>query len=474
MTTHPIAGTRPRGATPDEDQLLAEELAARPQGARRARHARGPRPQRPRARRPARARSPSPKYMEVERYSHVLHLVSHVEARLAPGLDALDALRRVFPAGTLSGAPKVRAMQLIARARRASAAACTAARSATSATTATSTPRSRSGARSSRTASRTSTPAPASSRGASRSSEFEETEHKAAALRRAIELAAGDPAGGGPATRPRRAAGPPAPARRRARCGHDPRHRQLRLASRSTSSRRSRRRARRSSSSATTRSTARGSRRSPTIPAADLRGIVVSPGPGDPDDAGVSVDAIRRRRRPRHPAPRGLPRHAVDGGRVRGAIVRAPTLVHGESSEVTHDGAGLLAGLPPGSMAARYHSLVRRPGDAARRAVETTATAEDDAVVMGIRHAIAPDGGRPVPPRIRPHAAGPAPPRELPPAGGRGRGRPPRRGHRLVRDPRARRGRARRGGAVRGRARAVRVGAGSRERPGARIRRSGR
>ena len=43
------------------------------------------------------------KYMEVERYSHVLHLVSHVEAKLRPGLDALDALRSVFPAGTLSG-----------------------------------------------------------------------------------------------------------------------------------------------------------------------------------------------------------------------------------------------------------------------------------------------------------------------------------------------------------------------------------
>jgi len=54
--------------------------------------------------------------MEVERYSHVLHLVSHVEARLRPDLDALDALRSVFPAGTLSGAPKVRAMQLIAAA----------------------------------------------------------------------------------------------------------------------------------------------------------------------------------------------------------------------------------------------------------------------------------------------------------------------------------------------------------------------
>ena len=58
------------------------------------------------------------RYMEVERYSHVLHLVSHVEARLRKDADTLDALRAVFPAGTLSGAPKVRAMQLIAAAER--------------------------------------------------------------------------------------------------------------------------------------------------------------------------------------------------------------------------------------------------------------------------------------------------------------------------------------------------------------------
>jgi anthranilate synthase component 1 len=56
------------------------------------------------------------KYMEVEKYSHVLHLVSHVEGRMKPEVDALEALRAVFPAGTLSGAPKIRAMQLIAAA----------------------------------------------------------------------------------------------------------------------------------------------------------------------------------------------------------------------------------------------------------------------------------------------------------------------------------------------------------------------
>ena len=101
--------------TPDEDALLVGAAPARPEGARRARDARRPRSQRPGAGRAAGHRHRQ-KYMEVERYSHVLHLVSHVEGRLQPELDALDALRAVFPAGTLSGAPKVRAMQLIAAA----------------------------------------------------------------------------------------------------------------------------------------------------------------------------------------------------------------------------------------------------------------------------------------------------------------------------------------------------------------------
>ena len=79
-------------------------------------------------------------------------------------------------------------------------------------------------------------------------------------------------------------------------------------------------------------------------PAADLRGIVISPGPGDPDTAGVSMDTILVA------ADRGIPLLGVCLGmqsmaQAFGAtIVRAPTLVHGEASEVTHDGAGLLDG----------------------------------------------------------------------------------------------------------------------------------
>ena len=115
LTTHPIAGTRPRGADSREDALLAEELQRDPK--ERAEHVMLVDLGRNDLGRVARPGTVTvSKYMEVERYSHVLHLVSHVEGRLKPDLDALDALRSVFPAGTLSGAPKIRAMQLIAAA----------------------------------------------------------------------------------------------------------------------------------------------------------------------------------------------------------------------------------------------------------------------------------------------------------------------------------------------------------------------
>jgi anthranilate synthase component 1 len=115
LTTHPIAGTRPRGADAQEDAILAEQLQRDPK--ERAEHVMLVDLGRNDLGRVARPGTVTvSKYMEVEKYSHVLHLVSHVEGRLRNDLDALDALRAVFPAGTLSGAPKVRAMQLIAAA----------------------------------------------------------------------------------------------------------------------------------------------------------------------------------------------------------------------------------------------------------------------------------------------------------------------------------------------------------------------
>ena len=126
-----------------------------------------------------------------------------------------------------------------------------------------------------------------------------------------------------------------------------------------------------------------------TDPDAHLRGIVISPGPGDPDDAGVSVDTIRvaaERQIPLLGVCLGMQSMAAAYG---AAIVRAPTLVHGEATEVTHDGAGLLAGMPPSFMAARYHSLAV---DASTLPPELriTAMSEEDRVVMGIRHVTLP------------------------------------------------------------------------------------
>ena len=98
LTTHPIAGTRPRGADEKEDALLAEQLQRDPK--ERAEHVMLVDLGRNDLGRVARAGTVTvSRYMDVERYSHVLHLVSHVEGRLRPDLDALDALRAVFPAG---------------------------------------------------------------------------------------------------------------------------------------------------------------------------------------------------------------------------------------------------------------------------------------------------------------------------------------------------------------------------------------
>ncbi|MDP2659703.1 MAG: chorismate-binding protein, partial [Dehalococcoidia bacterium] len=111
--THPIAGTRPRGSDEAEDEALERELQADEK--ERAEHlmlvdlARND---------VGRVSAPGtvdvPQFMAVERYSHVMHLVSQVRGRLRPELTGFDALRSCFPAGTVSGAPKIRAMEIIA------------------------------------------------------------------------------------------------------------------------------------------------------------------------------------------------------------------------------------------------------------------------------------------------------------------------------------------------------------------------
>jgi anthranilate synthase component 1 len=110
--THPIAGTRPRGRSDEEDQRLAEELKRNEK--ERAEHVMLVDLGRNDLGRVCGYGSVRvPTFMSLERYSHVMHLVSVVEGQLADDRDRLDALVACFPAGTVSGAPKVRAMQII-------------------------------------------------------------------------------------------------------------------------------------------------------------------------------------------------------------------------------------------------------------------------------------------------------------------------------------------------------------------------
>jgi anthranilate synthase component I len=112
VTTRPLAGTRPRGSDPEEDRRLEAELLADPK--ERAEHVMlvdlG---RNDLGRICTYGTVKVTEQMAVERYSHVMHIVSNVEGRLQPGIPALDVLGACFPAGTVSGAPKVRAMEII-------------------------------------------------------------------------------------------------------------------------------------------------------------------------------------------------------------------------------------------------------------------------------------------------------------------------------------------------------------------------
>jgi len=108
----PIAGTRPRGASPEEDMSLEKDLLADPK--ERAEHIMLVDLGRNDVGKVAAPGSVKvPRLMEIERYSHVMHIVSRVEGKLKPDTDCFDLFMSTFPAGTVSGAPKIRAMQII-------------------------------------------------------------------------------------------------------------------------------------------------------------------------------------------------------------------------------------------------------------------------------------------------------------------------------------------------------------------------
>ncbi|MGQ0573564.1 MAG: aminodeoxychorismate/anthranilate synthase component II [Pseudonocardia sp.] len=117
---------------------------------------------------------------------------------------------------------------------------------------------------------------------------------------------------------------------------------------------------------------------------ADVHGVLVSPGPGTPERAGTSIAAIRRS------AELGLPLlgvclgHQAIGVVWGGIVERAPELLHGKTSLVHHDGAGVLAGLPDPFVATRYHSLAIRP-DSLPAVLEVTGRT-DSGLIMAVRH----------------------------------------------------------------------------------------
>jgi anthranilate synthase component I len=113
VTVRPIAGTMPRGDTPEEDEALAQRLLSDEK--ERAEHIMLVDLGRNDVGRVAQPGTVSvPRLMDIERYSHVQHIVSEVVGQLRPNLRPIDALRACFPAGTLTGAPKIRAMEIIA------------------------------------------------------------------------------------------------------------------------------------------------------------------------------------------------------------------------------------------------------------------------------------------------------------------------------------------------------------------------
>ena len=113
--------------------------------------------------------------------------------------------------------------------------------------------------------------------------------------------------------------------------------------------------------------------------------IILSPGPCSPAEAGISIDLVRRFG-PTTPILGVCLGHQCIGAAYGGDIVRAGRPVHGRTSPISHDGAGVFAGLPSPFLAARYHSLVIARASLPTR-LRVTATAGDDGEIMAVEHA---------------------------------------------------------------------------------------
>jgi anthranilate synthase/aminodeoxychorismate synthase-like glutamine amidotransferase len=126
------------------------------------------------------------------------------------------------------------------------------------------------------------------------------------------------------------------------------------------------------------------------IASGGYRGLVISPGPGEPKGAGISLAAIRELGG-RLPILGVCLGHQAIGEAFGGRIVRAPRPVHGKASRVSHDGRGIFAGLPADIEVARYHSLVIEPLTCPQVLEVTASTSEG--IIMGVRHRTLPIEG---------------------------------------------------------------------------------
>ena len=353
IQTHPIAGTRPRGRNEEEDVRLAEELKRNEK--ERAEHVMLVDLGRNDVGRVAAYGSVRvPTYMTLERYSHVMHLVSVVEGRLDDRHDRLDALVACFPAGTVSGAPKVRAMEIIAELenRRRGVYA-----------------------------------------GAVGYVDFAGNLDFCITIRTVViengrayvQAGAGIVADSNPDGRVRGDEGQGA---------------------------------RRDAGAGTGAGGFIGSlmvlvidnydsftynlvqylgelgaeirvRRNDEVTIGEVEAmapeqILISPGPGRPEDAGVSVDVIRRFG-PTTPILGVCLGHQAIGIVYGGTVCRATAPMHGKTSTVVHDGKGLFHGITEPFPAGRYHSLVIS-GERVPAELEVVARTKEDGTIMAVRH----------------------------------------------------------------------------------------
>lgn len=113
-------------------------------------------------------------------------------------------------------------------------------------------------------------------------------------------------------------------------------------------------------------------------------GLVISPGPGQPEGAGVSIEAVRSFSSRQIPVFGVCLGHQAIGVAFGGRVVRAGSIMHGKTSEISHDGVGVFSGLPKPFVATRYHSLVIE-GESCPDVLEVTARS-GDGEIMGVRH----------------------------------------------------------------------------------------